>query len=394
MDIRERLSPRARRAFPLIAASVLVAIWASVAYLQPSLLQVPKPAQPAKAAAPAVLSPDYSATYAFLTPSLGWALVAETTSAAPSFSVFRTTDAARHWTRQFVRPLNLLSLETFTVRFFDPSHGFIAVGDPAEIYRTADGGTHWTLLKTPNYRFSSFEPADAVHGWLMGWTGPPDQVSPELFATSDRGDTWNALPQAGYLYTDLAFRSSGEGWSGAWAAAPTVYSSVDGGASWQPHTLPSDLASRPCASGRPLRADTPWQVITDVNLLPGQGVVVIAHDYCGHDEGNLSLDGGVTWRALAPPSGSRNLQNVAYQDSSHWWTMQSGMLWKTSDAGRSWKLVSTQNTDWVYFPHVIDAKHAWAELSIPAAGASPAAGLAVTSDGGLHWTQVGTPNPS
>ena len=168
-----RLSLRARRALPLIAASVLVATWASVAYLQPSLLRLPQAAQPARAAGPALLSNDYAATYAFLTPSLGWALVTETTSLTPRFSVFRTTDAASHWKRQFVRQLNVITLDTFLLRFFDPSHGFFAVGDPTEIYRTSDGGTQWALVKTPSYLFSSFVPADAQHGWLLGWSGPP-----------------------------------------------------------------------------------------------------------------------------------------------------------------------------------------------------------------------------
>ena len=116
-----RLNPRARRALPLIAASVLVATWASVAYLQPSLLRLPQPAQPARAPRPAVLSSDYAATYAFLTPSLGWALVTETTTLTPRFSVFKTTDAAGHWKRQFLRQLNVISLDTFIVRFFDRS---------------------------------------------------------------------------------------------------------------------------------------------------------------------------------------------------------------------------------------------------------------------------------
>ena len=71
-----RLSPRARRAVPLIAAAILVTALASVAYLRPSLLQLPASAPPAKAAGPAVLSNEYAAAYTFLTPSLGWALVA------------------------------------------------------------------------------------------------------------------------------------------------------------------------------------------------------------------------------------------------------------------------------------------------------------------------------
>jgi len=45
---------------------------------------------------------------------------------------------------------------------------------------------------------------------------------------------------------------------------------------------------------------------------------------------------------------------------------------------------------------VIDAKHAWAELFAsvsPPRQALPTFGLAMTSDGGLHWIQVNTPQP-
>jgi photosystem II stability/assembly factor-like uncharacterized protein len=396
-----RLSPRARRALPLIAASVLVATWASVAYLQPSLLRLPQPAHPAKAAGPATLSNNYAATYAFLTPSLGWALVTETTSLTPRFSVFRTTDAAKNWKRQFVRQLNVISFGTFLLRFFDPSHGFIAVGDPTEIYRTSDGGTHWALLKTPSYLFSSFVAADAQHGWLLGWTGPPDQMIPDLFSTSDGGDTWTALPRAlpraggqfGYRSANLIFRSPREGWFGANAAEPIVYSSVDGGASWLLHKIPNSLDPNLCPGGKPLPPGTQAQLMTYAELLPGHGVVVITNDYCGHVEGHTSLDGGQTWQALATLPGTIGWWSFAYQDSSHWWTMQSGTLWKSSDAGQSWKLVSKQNNNWDGVLHVIDAMHAWAELFSNAPGSSGWGGLAVTSDGGMHWTQVSAPKP-
>ena len=73
--------------------------------------------------------------------------------------------------------------------------------------------------------------------------------------------------------------------------------------------------------------------------------------------------------------------------------MQFGELWKSSDAGQSWKLVSQQIDGWQYIPHVIDAKHAWAELFSTAPSGAPGAGLAVTSDGGLHWSQVSAPQP-
>ena len=391
-----RLNPRARRAILLILAAVLVTAGTGVIYLKASLLSHPPPA---KAVDPAVLSSDYAAAYFFSTPSLGWALVTETTSGARGFSLFKTTDAARHWKRQLVKQPNQVGSGPLMIQFFDPSQGVIAVGEPAEIYRTSDGGTHWALVKTPAFEFSSFVPVDAAHGWLLGLSGPPDQAVPNLFVTSDGGDTWTALPEAlawanGSLLfrnANFSFRSAREGWLGANAAEPIVYSSVDGGASWQPHALPNNVASDLCTGGNPLPPGQQGHWSTSVSLLPGHGVVTISSDYCGHAHAYMSLDGGVAWRSLAPAPGTTSWRTYAYQDSSHWWAMGAGDLWKSSDAGSSWKLVSQQLDGWEgYIPHVIDANHAWAELF---SSAQAAAGLALTSDGGLHWSQVSTPKP-
>jgi photosystem II stability/assembly factor-like uncharacterized protein len=132
---------------------------------------------------------------------------------------------------------------------------------------------------------------------------------------------------------------------------------------------------------------------TYLSLVPGQGVVALLSDYCGHGQGYRSFDGGVTWRPLASPPGTTSWWNIVYQDSSHWWAMGTGDLWKSSDAGASWKLVSQQQDGWQYSAHVIDANHAWAEIDTSAPGAPYVGGLALTSDGGLHWSQVDTPRP-
>jgi photosystem II stability/assembly factor-like uncharacterized protein len=389
-----RLSPRARRAIPLIVAAGLVAAAAGLGYVQPSLLDALNPERRASAAGPALLPNDYQAAYSFLSPSLGWALVAERTSATPRFTVFRTTDRAGHWTRQFYRQLNVVSLAPLMVRFFDPRHGLIALGDPMETFRTSDGGANWALVKTPVYFSSSLVFADALHAWFLGWGKSSDQTVPSLFSTDDGGDTWIAhgpAPQwsltAKGAHPNFAFRNPSEGWSGGLAAEPTVYSSADGGASWQPRILPS-----PCGVGKPFATGPQPLFTTEVSLLPGSGVVAFSNAGCGGGAAYTSFDGGTSWRPIASAPGSSTYSDFVYQDSSHWWVMRFGALWKSSDAGHSWKLVSRQTSGWDYVPHVIDANHAWAEVFGPPPGRS-GVGLAVTSDGGRHWTQVSAPKP-
>jgi photosystem II stability/assembly factor-like uncharacterized protein len=67
-------------------------------------------------------------------------------------------------------------------------------------------------------------------------------------------------------------------------------------------------------------------------------------------------------------------------------------LYKTSDAGRTWTLVSSQLDNLLYVVGVIDAQHAWARLE----SQSPLRrgnGLALTADGGVHWTYTNVPKP-
>ena len=70
----------------------------------------------------------------------------------------------------------------------------------------------------------------------------------------------------------------------------------------------------------------------------------------------------------------------------HWWSIKGTALFKSSDAGQSWVMVTNALPDLQYIPHVLDSKHAWA-LTIVVGGY----GLALTSDGGLHWTQANVP---
>ena len=92
------------------------------------------------------------------------------------------------------------------------------------------------------------------------------------------------------------------------------------------------------------------------------------------------------WRAAQPPP------LVTFQDASHWWVASPGTVWESSDAGQSWKSVYQQLDNWVIQPQFVDVKHGWADLFMSAEG--QASGLAMTSDGGLHWTQVNAPRPS
>jgi photosystem II stability/assembly factor-like uncharacterized protein len=78
--------------------------------------------------------------------------------------------------------------------------------------------------------------------------------------------------------------------------------------------------------------------------------------------------------------------------------MVGGDLYKSSDAGQTWTHVALQLDSWEYFPQPLDAQHAWAQLMVigplPSDMFHRLTGLAMTSDGGVHWTRVRVPHPS
>lgn len=394
MDAPEVQNRRARRALPLIAAALAAIVVASLIYLHPSLSSAPRtPAKPVPS--PPVLSGLFSATYDFVTPSIGWAFVVGRLDGPGQVYVFRTTDGAKQWRKQFTASSPQIGLSG--IRFFDRNRGLIYFGFPAQLYRTSDSGNQWVPIALPPFAASAIRFSDPLNGWVFAQEPEPG-LARHFFVTASGGSSWRELPWpqwaiaggTGGMGADLQFRGPSDGWLGAGADQPTVYSSVDAGASWQPHVLPTPS---PGPGGKPIppRASG-FAFISSVSLLPGAGVVAFV-DYEARGGAFTSFDGGKSWRAIAPPPGETTYSDFTYEDSMHWWAMRFGTLWKSPDAGQSWKHVGQQLDDWDYRPHVIDAKHAWAVLIGAPATRVAETGLAMSADAGLHWTYVNVPKP-
>lgn len=348
-----------------------------------------------------MLSTRFSTAYDFVTPSTGWALIEDPVGVAPRFWVLKTTDGARHWQREYAGTGGSFNAGPMTLQFFDPNNGLIALGGADSVYRSRDGGAHWTALAMPVFSFSSLFFSDPFHGWILGYVESPNRtVTARFFSTSDGGNDWVVLPEppawqfAGKVggLGDFAFRYPVEGWMGGETPdQATVYSTIDGGLSWQAHPLPVPSGKGQFADGSGVPLMEAY-----VSLIPGAGILAVAFALDGRQVGLTSFDEGSTWRRVAPPPGETSYGDFVFQDTFHWWATRYGALWKSSDAGQTWTHVAQQVDDWDYHPHVIDAMHAWAELSTsssPGVPALPGAGLALTSDAGLHWKQVNTPQP-
>ena len=386
------LSRRSRRAVAVIAASLAVIVVASLLYLHPKIGGPPPiPTTSQSTPSPKLVHDRYWADFTFVTPTLGWALVASPTT--PRYWIYRTTDGAKTWEQQLASQNNERSNiygffdSSKPFQFFDRTHG-LAFVNGREVYATSDSGKQWAKVNLPPYNINSLTFSDPNHAWLIGWTQtyPSDPVYHYEY-TADGGTKWTALPSPprakrtyGFDFAGLKFRSPTEGWaSGIDSDQPKVYSSRDGGVTWTESTM---SIPRDPAQGKSYAT-------SDIKLLPGGG------GFAAFGEAAFtSFDGGKSWRPLPQTPGSMTYRDVAFQDATHWWAMQhDGNLYRTSDAGKTWNHVSFQLDEMAYESiGVVDARHGWARISSQdpkRRGYS----LSLTGDGGVHWTYANVPAP-
>lgn len=389
-DKGQRLPQRARRGLTLIAVGAVVLLAVSVAFLYPGASRTAS-TQPSISHWAATTTANL-VSFDFVNPSLGWALQSSTTpSPAPgNFWVSRTTDGAKHWQIQLQGEINASFSGQQLIQFFDRSRGFVAVaGDPNQLFRTGDGGSTWTRLALPEAHLTSLTFSDPRHGWLLGLTYGNPTISDHFYATDDAGNTWHSLPNAPPGSAGLAFRSSSEGW--LWSseqAESHLYFSHDAGQSWQVHDPlpPSDRQPEETVG------------IVNVRLLPNDGGVVAelvlrqGQQFRAPLYKATSGDLGISWKYVTPPA-SQSLDEIeGFQDASHWWRIDRGTLYKSSDSGQTWKSNRSNlayGLGWTYSVRVHDAAHAWAQVRIGAT-----TGLTRTSNGGLTWIAADVPQTS
>jgi hypothetical protein len=168
------------------------------------------------------------ASIQMVTARLGWA--------AGSGGVYATHDGV-HWVQQFRSPEAVTGVD-----FIDASTGWV-VG-LQRLYRTVDGGVHWSALPPMSsplrtVHFSSPQRGSGIaggadvgptHGWLVAYSGGT------LMKTTDGGVSWSALPAPVDPQT-VCFTGPSNGWLGA---GNGIYRSTDGGQSWHSSLLRPD----------------------------------------------------------------------------------------------------------------------------------------------------------
>lgn len=428
------LSPsHAGRARTLITASILVIAIAGIGYVHPNLtFGATSHAGPNSAGAPQVSF--QLATVDFVSPSVGWVLG----EIRPNqFVVLNTTNAGASWTRQLVGPSGVIGEY---VRFFDSSVGVVVVlGPDALVFQTGDGGNTWirkTVREGGGYVVSAAF-VDAKNGWLLTGAGVAGTPPEELFRTADGGLTWIGLGDPvvpGDTAFRVAFSDLNQGWLYSGSAGPYAYMSVDRGDTWRRVPLPAPLGGWPAAPRNSVSTEKffvaarPTQGIgvmtTVIGIAPPEGRSAVGGVLVGYpplrvrtfdggrsvtyiyadvspyryatieyvNPGPLStaepvnqfqlssVDGGLTWKAVSPPS---NYGTIGFVDALNWRWVGSGAGSASSDGGGTWTQVRGLGVP-EPLPgslQFLDASHAWFGAM---AGTRPL--VEATDDGGVHWT--------
>jgi photosystem II stability/assembly factor-like uncharacterized protein len=280
--------------------------------------------------------------------------------------VFRTADAGRTWEQaapipvRFAGPTDYIwaapSSSANWFSFIDAQHGWLLVGSGpavatqseewpglgqrwgvADLYKTTDGGLHWTLVSTnPGSRVgchggSGISFSTATTGWIVSDCG--------LLVTRDGGNTWSkrSIP-----VTPVDPPQFFDDRSGVLLGVEGVVVTSDGGTTWTFRSLPGA------------------NVVDFINASEGWAVSFLGND---QDQAEFGLyqtsDGARSWTPIHTTSplslGSARFWGTMGLDAGAWgldfvdsrngfWTICGGPpgpcmgngLFMTTDAGRTW----------------------------------------------------------
>ncbi|MCH2183504.1 MAG: YCF48-related protein [Mariniblastus sp.] len=296
-------------------------------------------------------------------------------------TVIKTVDGGESW--HDVSPAGAKELDFRDIHAFDSSRAVIlSAGQPARVYRTEDGGAHWTLqFEHPDEKsfFDALSFFDEQHGIAMS---DPVDDRVLLIETIDGGKTWTELPaerrprkergEAGFAASgtnmrvvgDSVFIALGGGEENQSEPTSRVVFSPDRGHSWQAASVPMPR--------------NPSSGIFSMVFIDPQTAVVIGGDYLNQTVRNgttaRSEDGGQTWSVPTgePPRGYRSGIAAGRQKDRTCLVavgpLGTDLSW---DRGQTWQAASDQGFHAVQFTP--DGKRAWASGADGAVGHWPPA---------------------
>jgi photosystem II stability/assembly factor-like uncharacterized protein len=251
--------------------------------------------------------------------STGWSWVDST-------ELWRTTDGGAHWTN--VSPPSLpgrLSPYTDSAYLLDATNAWVAESSPGAAggvpyvttFRTIDGGKTWHEGASIGGQSPKLFFIDQNHGWLLL---PTQGTLASLYSTDDAGLHWNFTSSAPWTVrptsgvpSTITFTSLTTGW----ISGGNLMVTHDGGVTWHVQPLPVTVSTESYVS---------WPTFFD----PQHGIAFFDPQPAGCSSGCSSAvldpvrllvtsDGGSTWVARSLP-GEAPLQWFGdFVDADHGW---------------------------------------------------------------------------
>ncbi|WP_411676440.1 YCF48-related protein [Caproicibacter sp.] len=284
---------------------------------------------------------DFSPVKLFFTDrKTGWA--AGVSGKRDSLSVLHTADGGKSWTFQFRKKLDEGAAGCAGMDFLNAKEGWFLTSDLAtwngELYRTADGGRHWSKtgeIKSVRPTPEGLDFTDSQTGWvpLSVGAGP---IAGGLSVTRDGGKTFSVLGDDGREYSEetrkvtsareIVFQTERLGWAVGedLNRGDFLLKTDDGGTAWtQIYPAPQPTVDFSFSDSR-----------------TGFGLGELS-------DPNAVLkteDGGLTWKTVKSFTGSYTVQNLSFISPEEGWILAfaagssdgSLTVLHTLDGGASW----------------------------------------------------------
>ena len=273
----------------------------------------------------------------------------------------------------------------YAVAFADARHGW-AVGKGGIVLASSDGGARWAVRHrdTADVCLLGVTAIGARSALAVGYAR--NGALGIIEATVDGGKTWRTRYAGPDVLRAVAFADARHGWA---VGSTGILATTDGGAHWRLQRAVSSFYRFTAVTFADARHG--WAV-------GGTGAAPMKPGFI-----MTTIDGGAHWTTLLPGTLDR-LNGVSFVDGLRGWIVGNrGVVYHTTDGGRSWVLGHV-DVHWelgaVTFS---DARHGWAivhphwSLGAASSGDSERGwgllrqlDLLATSDGGATWTAVKT----